>query len=187
MSDGNVEMVERARQEAVSELYKSKGQFGKYLTFKLGGEEYGLEILKVREIIGLMNITSVPQTPEYVRGVINLRGKVIPVVDLRVKFGMERIDESEQTCIIVVEVMQGKEAMPMGVLVDAVSEVLDIGEEQVEPTPSFGGSVQQEFILGMAKIDEQVKILLNIQHVMTGGELDTVMEATSDQFDCVVD
>ncbi len=144
---------------------------GKYLTFKLSKEEYGLEILRVREIIGVMDITSVPRTPPSVRGVINLRGKVIPVVDLRVKFGMEHIEDSDQTCIIVVEVMKGDRSVEMGILVDAVSEVLDITGEDIEEAPSFGNAVDTEFILGMAKANNRVTILLNIQNVVTAGEL----------------
>lgn len=138
----------------------------KYLTFKLAHEEYGVEILKVREIIGVMDITAVPQMPVYMKGVINLRGKVIPVVDLRLKFGMEEIDHSEQTCIIVVDV--GKE---IGIVVDTVSEVLDIDSENVEPPPTMGGSVDTKFILGMGKVNDAVKILLDIKKVLTINEL----------------
>lgn len=147
---------------------------GKYLTFKLEAEEYGLEILKVREIIGVMDITAVPQTPAFVRGVINLRGKIIPVVNLRAKFGMEAIDDTEDTCIIVVDVNKDEMTINMGILVDSVSEVLDITEEDIEETPSFGASVNTDFILGMAKAKGKVKILLNIQKVMTESELAAV-------------
>ena len=164
--------VEAARETAWEMVAGTEERAGKYLTFFLADEEYGLEILKVQEIIGMMDVTPVPRTPDFIKGVINLRGKVIPVVELRTKFEMATVDYTEETCIIVVEVMLDKEAMPMGVLVDAVSEVLDIGEEQVEPTPSFGGSIQHDFILGMAKIDEQVKILLNIEKVLTNEEME---------------
>lgn len=143
----------------------------KYLTFKLAHEEYGVEILKVREIIGVMDITAVPQMPVYMKGVINLRGKVIPVVDLRLKFGMEEIDHSEQTCIIVVDV--GKE---IGIVVDTVSEVLDIKNKNIEPPPSLGGSVNTEFILGMGKVGGDVKILLDINQVLN---LDELQDETS--------
>jgi len=121
---------------------------GKYLTFKLASEEYGLEILKVREIMGLLEITKVPKTPVFVKGVINLRGKVIPVIDLRLKFGMESIEETNETCIIVVEVNE----MLMGVVVDKVSEVLDIEGKDIEDAPSFGTNIDTNFILGMGKI-----------------------------------
>ena len=139
---------------------------GKYLTFQLGAEEYGLEILKVKEIIGLMEITAVPRTPHYVRGVINLRGKVIPVIELRSKFDMETTEDTDQTCIIVVEVASDNGAIQTGVVVDAVSEVLDITEDQIENAPSFGTGVDTEFILGIGKIREEVKILLDIDKVI---------------------
>ena len=141
---------------------------GKYLTFALGHEEYGLEILKVREINGYMDITAVPQTPMYVKGVINLRGQVIPVVDLRLKFGMEEAEITEQSCIIVVEIDAGNRQFQTGIVVDHVQEVLDIKSEQIEDSPEFG-SVNTDFILGMGKIGETVKILLDIDKVL-GGE-----------------
>ncbi len=144
---------------------------GKYLTFMLGDEEYGLEILRVREIIGLMSITEVPRTPPYVRGVINLRGKIIPVVDLRVKFGMETVDVTEETCIIVVDIILNEEQIEMGILVDKVSEVLDIESEDIEDAPAFGTGFDSGFILGMAKVKESVKILLNISSVLNSDEV----------------
>jgi len=144
---------------------------GKYLTFALGPEEYGLEILKVREIIGYMDITAVPQTPAHVRGVINLRGQVIPVIDLRTKFGMEAADVTDQTCIIVVETSQGNRNFSTGIVVDRVQEVLDIGGEDIEEAPQFGSSVNTDFILGMGKIGESVKILLDIDEVLSKVDL----------------
>ncbi len=141
---------------------------GKYLTFALGKEEYGVEILKVREIIGMMEITSVPRTPHFVKGVVNLRGKVIPVVDLRLKFNMEEADRTEETCIIVVAFR----GMEMGVVVDRVSEVLDIDGEQIEDAPAFGVDVDTDFILGMGKANGRVTILLDIAKVLTNGELE---------------
>jgi len=144
---------------------------GKYLTFALANEEYGLEILKVREIIGYMDITAVPQTPPYVRGVINLRGQVIPVVDLRTKFGMQTTDVTEQTCIIVVEITQDGRKFNTGIVVDRVQEVLDIAGNEIEEAPQFGASVCTSFILGMAKVNEAVKILLNIDRVLGKEEL----------------
>jgi len=136
---------------------------GKYLTFKLAAEDYGLEILKVREIIGMMDITAVPRTPGFVKGVINLRGKVIPVVDLREKFGMEAAEQTDETCIIVVDV--GK--IEMGIVVDKVSEVLDIPGEDIQETPSLGTSVDTDFILGIGKTGGRVKILLDIDKVLS--------------------
>ena len=141
---------------------------GKYLTFALANEEYGLEILKVREIFGYMDITAVPQTPAYVKGVINLRGQVIPVIDLRAKFGMETTEVTEETCIIVVEITQGDNKFSTGIVVDHVQEVLDIAGEDIEEAPQFGSSVNTDFILGMGKIGETVKILLDIDKVLAG-------------------
>jgi len=144
-------------------MIKALAKEGKYLTFFLGKEEYGVEILEVREIIGLMEITQVPQVPDYVKGVINLRGKVIPVIDIRLKFSMESIAYTTETCIIVLNV---KEIL-MGIIVDTVSEVLDVSEKDIEPAPSFGSKLQTDFILGMAKVDGKVKILLDIAKVLT--------------------
>ncbi|MCK4794737.1 MAG: purine-binding chemotaxis protein CheW, partial [Desulfobacteraceae bacterium] len=128
----------------------------KFLTFQLQEEEYGLEILKVREILGLQDITSVPQTPDYVKGVINLRGQVIPVVDLRLKFGMCGEDYGRRTCVIVVNVR----GVMMGIVVDTVSEVIDINGDSIEETPSFGTKLDTDYILGMGKLNGGVKILL---------------------------
>jgi len=143
------------------------GLAGKYLTFQLGNEIYGLEILKVREIIGLMDVTPVPRTPSHIRGVINLRGKIIPVIDLRSKFAMEKTADTEQTCIIVVDLVTADVTSQMGILVDAVSEVLNIADESIEPTPSFGGEVTATFIRGMAKTNGKVAILLNVEKVLS--------------------
>jgi len=145
---------------------------GKYLTFTLEEEEYGIGILKVKEIIGMMPITSVPRTPEFVKGVINLRGKVIPVIDLRLKFGMGEIPYTDRTCIIVVEIDNENSTVLIGIVVDAVSEVLNIQEEDVEETPAFGTELNTEYILGMAKMDSRVKILLNIDRVLSIKEID---------------
>jgi purine-binding chemotaxis protein CheW len=139
---------------------------GKYLTFALGKEEYGLEILKVREIIGYMDITAVPRTPDYVKGVINLRGQVISVVDLRAKFSMEPAERTDQTCIIVVDIQQGGRRVNTGIVVDRVSEVLSIAADKIEGSPAFDSSVQIDFILGMGKIGDTVKILLDIDKVL---------------------
>jgi purine-binding chemotaxis protein CheW len=139
---------------------------GKYLTFALGREGYGLQILKVREIIGFMEITAVPRTPSHVKGVINLRGQVISVIDLRAKFDMESCERTEETCIIVVETMQDGRKVNVGLIVDKVSEVLDIHEDNIEDAPAFGSSVDSQFILGMGKIGNAVKILLDIDRVL---------------------
>jgi purine-binding chemotaxis protein CheW len=144
---------------------------GKYLTFSLGGEEYGIGILKVKEIIGLMPITPVPKTPFFVKGVINLRGKVIPVADLRLKFDMEEMAYTERTCIIVVEIREGLGNVLMGIVVDSVSEVLNIKGGEIEDTPAFGTQMDTEYILGMAKTGGGVKILLDIDKVFGGAEI----------------
>ena len=144
---------------------------GKYLTFSLSGEEYGISILKIKEIIGMMPITTVPQTPEFVKGVINLRGKVIPVIDLRLRFMMKGIDYTERTCIIVVEIEGASGTVMIGIVVDSVSEVLNIKSEDIEDTPAFGTRLNTEYILGMAKIEGSVKILLDINSVLSSGEI----------------
>ena len=150
---------------------------GKYLTFTLADEEYGIGILKVKEIIGIMAITTVPQTPEYMKGVINLRGKVIPVVDLRLKFGMESMDYTERTCIIVVEIDGDNRKIQMGIVVDSVSEVLNIKGGDIEDAPNFGSRLNTDYILGMAKTGGKVKILLDIDKVLSGSELTAVSAA----------
>lgn len=135
---------------------------GKYLTFALGKEEYGLEILKVMEIIGIMEITAVPQVPEYVKGVINLRGKVIPVISLRRKFDMEEIEHTAETCIIVVNITD----ILIGIVIDKVQEVLDISQESIEPPPGNGITGKTDYILGIGKVGDKVKILLNIDKIL---------------------
>ncbi len=164
--------MEKPDTATTSANQESSSAGGKYLTFKLSDEEYGVEILKVREINGLMDITAVPQMPHYMKGVINLRGKVLPVVDLRLKFGLEEIEPTEQTCTIVVDV--GRE---IGIIVDTVSEVLDIKSEAIEPPPALGGTVDTSFILGMGKVGEEVKILLDIDKVLDDEEMSIVSAA----------
>ena len=144
---------------------------GKYLTFTLAEEEYGIGILKIKEIIGMMPITSVPRTPEFVKGVINLRGKVIPVIDLRLRFGMKELEYTERTCIIVVEIEGQAGTILIGIVVDAVSEVLNIKSEDMEDTPTFGAKLNTHYILGMAKMEGGVKILLDIDQVLNTEEL----------------
>ncbi len=155
----------------------SESKAGKYLTFTLAGEEYGIAILKVKEIIGMMPVTSVPQTPPHVKGVINLRGKVIPVTDLRLKFGMAAIDYTERTCIIVVEIDGEDNVIRLGIVVDAVSEVLNIKDDQVEDSPNFGAALNTDFILGIAKIENSVKILLDIDKVLNQQDIAALEKA----------
>ena len=144
---------------------------GKYLTFSLENKEYGIGILKVKEIIGMLPITAIPRTPDHVKGVINLRGKVIPIVDLRIKFGMPPQEYDERTCIIVVEINSKTGILLIGIVVDAVSEVLNINKEQIEPPPSFGSKMNINYIMGMAQVEKSVKILLNIDDVLNRNEI----------------
>ncbi len=155
-------------------------QAGKYLSFVLGAEEYGLEILKVQEINGMMDVTRVPRTPDYVRGVINLRGRVIPVVSLRKKFEMPEVEDTEKTCVIVVQVTRNDTQITMGIIVDEVSEVLNIQADQIEPPPSFGGGMEEaDFIIGMGKLGKKVVIMLDVDMVLRGDEFDEVAKAAT--------
>jgi purine-binding chemotaxis protein CheW len=143
---------------------------GKYLVFQIGREEFGIPVLKVREIMGVQD-TAVPQTPAYLKGVINLRGKVIPVVDLRLKFRLPEVEYTQRTCIIVVQVQQESHTVLMGTVVDGVAEVLNVGSGDVEDTPDFGNGVETPYLRGLAKIKGKVKILLDIDQVLTTQEL----------------
>lgn len=143
----------------------------KLLTFSLGSEGYGVSILKVKEIIGMMDITSVPRTPEFIKGVINLRGRIIPVLDLRIKFGMEEKEYNERTCIIVAEVLIKGVQKLLGVVVDMVSEVVTIANDQIEPPPEYGSRIEHSAILGIGKIKERVIIILDIDEVFQCEEL----------------
>ncbi len=165
--------------EDKSPAARSDERAGKYLVFHLGHEEFGIRVLKVREIMGVQDITAVPQTPAHVKGVINLRGKVIPVVDLRLKFGLPEQEYTQRTCIIVVQVQGEATSMLMGIVVDGVAEVLNLAAADIEDTPDFGKGVATPYLLGMAKIKGKVKILLDIDQVMTSQELhglDTLMQ-----------
>jgi purine-binding chemotaxis protein CheW len=150
---------------------KAEQRAGKYLTFQLGNEEFAIQVLRVREIMGVQEITAVPQTPGYVKGVINLRGKVIPVIDLRLKFGLPEMEYTQRTCIIVVQIQAAAGKLPIGVLVDAVSEVLTLQGNEIEDTPDFGDGVATPYLLGMAKIKGKVKILLDIDRVLSSQDL----------------
>lgn len=151
---------------------------GKYLAFHLGKEEFGIQVMKVREIMGVQDITAVPHTPHHTKGVINLRGKVIPVIDLRLKFGLEAIPYTRRTCIIVVQIKAEQSGtMLMGIVVDGVSEVLNLTASDVEDTPDFGSGVETQGLLGMAKIKGKVKILLDIDHVLTAQDLTSLQAA----------
>ena len=159
---------------------KEEGLGGKYLTFRLGKEQFGLEILKVREIMGWVNVTPVPKAPASVRGVINLRGKIIPVIDLRRKFDMEQVPNTDRTCIIVVDVDVKGQSADVGILVDNVSEVLSIRSEDIGPPPSLGCAMDSSFILGMAKSPTTVTILLAIENVLSESELESSSTQNTD-------
>jgi purine-binding chemotaxis protein CheW len=151
------------------------GLAGKYLTFRLGDETYGISVLKVREIIRHTYTTIVPQMPDYIKGVINLRGKIIPVVDLRLKFGMTASDHTEQSCIVVVQVTRpDKTTLTMGLVVDAVEEVANIAASDIEQTPDFGVQIETAYILGMAKIKGVVKALLDIDRVLAAQSVEAL-------------
>ena len=167
-----MEAVAEATDVQTGEMGAVDSLGGKYLTFTLGNETYGVDILKVREIIGIMDITHVPQTSAFVEGVIHLRGKVIPVVDLRMKFRLEPRRHDQQTCIIVVDVGE-----LMGIIVDCVQQVDDIPSEDVEPPPSLGSATDTRLILGMGKVGDDVKMLLDIDRVLTTEELVEALEA----------
>jgi purine-binding chemotaxis protein CheW len=154
---------------------------GKYLTFFLDNEEYGLKILSVHEIIGMMPVTRVPRTPEFIRGVVNLRGKVIPVVDLRTRFNMPAIAESQDICIIVVQVR----GIQMGIVVDRVSEVVTVAADDIEPPPSFGVDVPTDFLLGIGKSQGRVKLLLDIDHVLSNAEVAQAADAATESAESV--
>lgn len=153
---------------------KADQRAGKYLTFGLGNEEFAIQVLRVREIMGVQEITAVPQTPCYVKGVINLRGKVIPVVDLRLKFGLAELEYTQRTCIIVVQIESDAGNLMIGVIVDGVSEVLTLQAADIEDTPDFGSGVATPYLLGMAKIKGKVKILLDINMLLSTQDLQSL-------------
>ncbi len=161
---------------------RSKELAGKYLTFRLGNEEYGLQILKVQEIIQMQQITRLPRTPEYILGVINLRGKVIPVLDLRRKFGLEATQDTDKTCINVVQVADAEgRPITIGIRIDEIKEVLDIEASNIQETPSFGTAVDTDFILGLGKIADSVKILLDIDKAISVSDTNAMAALASEQ------
>ncbi len=146
---------------------RGKNRTGKYLTFSLSNESYGVDVLKVREIIRFLKITPVPQMPAYVKGVINLRGKVLPVIDLRLKFGLDAAEASERTCIVVVRVFAGGHDITLGMIVDSVEEVINLNESEIEETPEFGAKLDTAYLMGMAKVKGTIKTLLDIDKVVS--------------------
>lgn len=157
----------------------ASGPAQKLLSFGLGKEEYGLDILAVREIIGLIDITPLPRTPEYVKGVINLRGKIIPVIELRTRFGMPSVTYTEETCIIVVDVPTDgeSESRLMGVVVDTVREVLDVPKSAIEPPPEFGCNIPMDYITGIGKVKDKVVVMLDTSKVMNPADTGALTSA----------
>jgi purine-binding chemotaxis protein CheW len=153
---------------------------GKYLTFQLGKECYGIGILKVQEIVGVMPVTRMPKMPHFVRGLVNLRGKVIPVFDLRLKFGLEGKEDTDRTCIIVVRLSLGADLpagegeVTLGIIVDEVNEVVDVAQSQIEPAPAFGAEVDVSFLLGVGKVGNKVVMLLDADRILPREELQAV-------------
>ena len=143
------------------------GQAERYLTFNLAGEQYGIDIMKIQEIIGLVPITALPTAPAYCRGVINLRDIVIPTIDLRTKLGMDPVEDTERTCIIIVEVQGAKGQIQFGLVVDEVAEVLHVSQAEMNPAPEYGGSLDSDLIQGIGVVGGQVKIFLDIDLVMS--------------------
>jgi len=154
---------------------KVDSRAGKYLTFFLADEEYGVEILKVQEIIGRMPITPVPLTSRYIRGVINLRGKIHPIMDLNIKFGMNQTEITDETCMIVIKTS----SIMMGILVDKVSEVVNVASDDIEDTPSFGAEVNTEYLLGVGKTGGRIRMLLDIEKVITATDVVNMKKAAS--------
>ena len=167
--------------DAVTKPAGTNGVFaGKYLTFTLQGEAYGIDVLKVREIIRVENITVVPQMPPYIRGVINLRGKIIPVMDLRLRFEFSNVANTDQTCIVVVQVkLPDGNATPMGLVVDGVDEVINIAAADVEVTPDFGGQICTDYIIGVAKVKGAIKALLDIDGVVGADTIGKLQNVTA--------
>jgi purine-binding chemotaxis protein CheW len=153
-------------------------QAGQYLTFVLGGEVFAIGILAIKEIIEYSQVTTVPMTPPYVRGVINLRGAVVPVLDLQVRFGKPSSPVTKRTCNIIVEVGSGGERHDIGIVVDTVNAVLDIPGEEIEPPPTFGAHIRTEFIQGMGKVNGQFVVLLNVERVLADDELQALTQAS---------
>ncbi len=150
-----------------------------YLTFSLGGEVFALGILNVKEIIEFGNITEIPMMPAFIRGVINLRGAVVPVIDLSARFGGATSTVSRRTCIVIVELGEGEERQDLGVIVDAVNEVLEIPRSEIEPPPAFGAKIRADFIQGMGKVDGRFVIILNVDRVLSPQEITMLASMSS--------
>jgi len=148
-----------------------------YLTFKLGNEVFAIEVAKVREVLDFVEITAIPRTPEFMSGVINLRGSVVPVVDLRLCFGMSKTERTRSTCVVVVEVMLENESTVLGALADSVEEVIDLEPDQIEPAPRIGSQIRTDFIRGMGKRETGFLVILDIDRVFSADQLAAVHAA----------
>jgi len=169
----------KARNDTSGKPAGLAGLAGKYLTFRLANEEYGLQIMKVQEIIGMQPVTYVPRLPPYVRGIVNLRGRIIPTIELRAKFGLERVADTEKTCIIVVEIMARNGKVSAGIIVDEVAEVLDIEAGEVSGAPEFGASMDAGAILGVGIVKGAVKILLDVEKALTSWDAMKIAQAVA--------
>lgn len=168
-------MAERADANAVAEISDFQRHLaGKYLTFYLADEEYAVEILKVQEIIQMQNVTKVPRVPPFVRGIINLRGKVIPILELRIKFGMDSVEDTDKTAIVVIKISNGESDVTTGIIIDDVKEVKDLEAGNIEAAPSFGTDIDTDFIMGICKAETNVSILLDIDKILTDKEVSSL-------------
>ncbi|MGE0088215.1 MAG: chemotaxis protein CheW [Bacteroidales bacterium] len=158
----------------------SQAKINSYLSFKLGDDEFAAHVSKVINILEMTKITQVPKSPEYMKGVINLRGAVLPIIDTRIKFGMTPTQFTQDTCIVVMEILMEKDTIQLGALVDSVLSVVEIEDSQIQPPPSLGSKYKSEFILGVAKVDEQFIMLLDMDKVFSTDELILVMESKDD-------
>ena len=164
----------QAEQQAVSR--DAEQDQNQYLTFMLGGEMYAIAILNIKEIIEYGSLTTVPMMPEFIRGVINLRGSVVPVVDLSARFGKQGTGITRRTCIVIIEIRSEGELQDIGVVVDTVNEVLEIPAQEIEPTPAFGATIRADFIQGMGKINGKFVIILDVNHVLSVDEMVTLSQ-----------
>jgi len=165
-----------AKQALLAARHLAAGEAHQYLTFLLGGEMYAVGILNVKEIIEYGNLTEIPMMPAFIRGVINLRGSVVPVVDLAARFGHMQSKVGKRTCIVIVEAHQGNDKLDLGIMVDAVSEVLEIPGSEIEPPPSFGAKIRADFIAGMGKVAGKFVILLDIQRALSVDEISVLTD-----------
>jgi purine-binding chemotaxis protein CheW len=168
------------REMMPAEVADSQGEEGQYLTFSLGKEMFAIGILNIKEILEYGQLTSVPMMPDFIRGVINLRGAVVPVVDLGARFGGKQSEITKRTCIVIIEVLGDDSRQDIGVVVDAVSEVLEIPSEEIEPAPAFGAKIRADFIEGMGKVDGRFVIILNVNKVLSVDELEILSRVGED-------